>query len=92
MTRHDTMDLLTGFAVLLTLALTLAGCVTQQQHVENAAAARAALDAADEAKCADQGLQKETNQFAECMLQLEQARQNQEAGDAPVALPPPPVN
>jgi hypothetical protein len=79
-----------GAVSILIAAPALAGCVTQQQHAENAAATRAALDAADEAKCADQGLQKETNQFAECMLQLEQARQNQEAGDAPVALPPPP--
>jgi hypothetical protein len=78
---------------IILLALTLAGCVTQQQHAENAAATRAALAAADEAKCAGQGLQKDTNPYAECLLQLEQARQSQDAADEapPVALPLPPV-
>jgi hypothetical protein len=76
---------------IMLLALTFAGCATQQQHAENAAATRAALDAADEAKCADQGLQKETNQFAECLLQLEQARQTQGAANAPISLTPPPA-
>jgi hypothetical protein len=75
---------------IILLALTLAGCVTQQ-YAENAAATRAALAAADEAKCAGQGLQKDTNPYAECLLQLEQARQSQEAGDG-AALPPPPVH
>ena len=79
---------------IILLALTLAGCATQQHHAENAAATRAALAAADEAKCAGQGLRKDTNPFAECMLQLEQARQSQQATDeaAPIALTPPPVH
>ena len=72
---------------IILLALMLAGCATPQHHAENAAT-RAALAAADEAKCAGQGLQKDTNSFAECMLQLEQARQSQQATDeaAPIAL------
>ena len=44
---------------IILLALTLAGGVTQQQYAENVAVTRAGLDAGDEAKCADQGLQKE---------------------------------
>jgi len=84
MTDNDTTDAPMGFVILL--ALVLAGCVTQHP-AENAAATRAALAAADEAKCAGQGLQKDTNPYAECLLQLEQARQPQGA-----ALPPPPAN
>ena len=38
--------------------------------------------------------ERERQQFAECMLQLEQARQSQQATDeaAPIALTPPPVH
>jgi hypothetical protein len=69
---------------IILLALTLAGGVTQQQYAENVAATRAGLDAADEARCADQWASKGTNQFAECMWVVELPTTSRETLSGPM--------
>jgi hypothetical protein len=67
-----------GWAIAVTLILT--GCQSSQQQAENAAAARARIDAAHDAKCQSYGAKPGTDAYVNCRVQLaeQQAQSDRE--------------
>ncbi len=75
---------------LILAACLLAACATQSP--EDDAAARAALFAADEAKCKSYGLQPGNPAYDQCLTKLADQRSRQESADRAARLggrPPP---
>ena len=67
--------------IILLLVLALAGCTVRESNAN----AHAAQFAADEATCTGHGFKKDTPEFANCLLELDQAHKGYAIAPLPAA-------
>jgi hypothetical protein len=65
-----------SFAVVMLLALALAGCTSPQERARRAAIMQAELDQADNQKCTSWGAKPGTDAYIKCRLELTTSRQH----------------